>query len=91
MLFYVHVVPDDGTLGSEADTGQFWVLFGGFAPLSKKLAVVDDAPDLVKPKLLWCVKSFPSVTNSSMLCYILTLGFAYLLPYACNAMSNFLM
>lgn len=50
---YVNVVTDDGTLGSEADTGQFWVLFGGFAPLTKKAAVVDDAPELAKPKLLW--------------------------------------
>jgi hypothetical protein len=50
---YVNDVTDDGTLGSEADTGQFWVLFGGFAPLTKKAAVVDDAPELAKPKLLW--------------------------------------
>lgn len=50
---YFCVVADDGTLGSEADTGQFWVLFGGFAPLMKKAAVADDASELAKPKLLW--------------------------------------
>ena len=49
-------IADDGTLGSEADTGQFWVLFGGFAPLAKKAAVIDDAPELTKPKLSWYVK-----------------------------------
>lgn len=47
------VVADDGTLGTEADTGQFWVLFGGFAPLSKKATVADDTLELVKPKLFW--------------------------------------
>jgi len=48
------IIIDDGTLGSEADTGQFWVLFGGFAPLTKKAATSDDAPKLDKPKL-FCI------------------------------------
>ncbi|KAG0601882.1 hypothetical protein M758_11G145100 [Ceratodon purpureus] len=74
------IIIDDGTLGSEADTGQFWVLFGGFAPLSKKAAVVDDAPELLKAKLLCIVEgSFKEVEISkdvldSNKCYLLDCG-----------------
>lgn len=58
-----NVFADDGTLGSEADTGQFWVLFGGHAPLPKK-AHADDAPEVAKPTLFWYVKRFPLSLNS---------------------------
>jgi hypothetical protein len=27
---------DDGKLVAESDSGEFWVLFGGFAPIGKK-------------------------------------------------------
>ncbi|XP_024360709.1 villin-2 isoform X1 [Physcomitrium patens] len=74
------IIVDDGTLGSEADTGQFWVLFGGFAPLTKKATVADDAPELPKPKLLCIVEgSFKGVEISkdaldSSKCYVLDCG-----------------
>jgi hypothetical protein len=31
-------MPDDGKLDTESDSGEFWVLFGGFAPIGKKVA-----------------------------------------------------
>ncbi|PKA56226.1 Villin-2 [Apostasia shenzhenica] len=33
---------DDGKLVAESDSGEFWVLFGGFAPIGKKLASEED-------------------------------------------------
>ncbi|KAL5995249.1 Caps the barbed end of actin filaments and is able to sever them in a calcium-dependent manner [Asimina triloba] len=33
---------DDGKLVAESDSGEFWVLFGGFAPIGKKAASEDD-------------------------------------------------
>ncbi|XP_024402888.1 villin-3 isoform X1 [Physcomitrium patens] len=74
------IIIDDGTLGSEADTGQFWVLFGGFAPLARKAAVADDAPKLTKPKLFCIIEaSFKEVEISkdildSSKCYLLDCG-----------------
>ncbi|XP_024403822.1 villin-3 isoform X2 [Physcomitrium patens] len=74
------VIIDDGTLGTEADTGQFWVLFGGFAPLSKKPVVADDASGLPKPKLLCIIeRSLKEVEMSkdvldSSKCYVLDCG-----------------
>ncbi|KAK4485445.1 hypothetical protein RD792_008086 [Penstemon davidsonii] len=35
-------IVDDGKLQAESDSGEFWVLFGGFAPISKKVATEDD-------------------------------------------------
>ena len=35
-------MPDDGKLQAESDSGEFWVLFGGFAPIAKKVASEDD-------------------------------------------------
>ncbi|KAH9566319.1 hypothetical protein CY35_04G125100 [Sphagnum magellanicum] len=49
------IIVDDGTLGSEADTGQFWGLFGGFAPLVKKLSVADDSLSARTQRKLFCV------------------------------------
>lgn len=37
MLFII----DDGKLQAESDSGEFWVVFGGFAPIGKK-AISDD-------------------------------------------------
>ncbi|OAE27442.1 hypothetical protein AXG93_3911s1240 [Marchantia polymorpha subsp. ruderalis] len=49
------VIVDDGKLGAEAETGEFWSLFGGFAPLGRKHVPHEDSkkqPFLVK---LFCV------------------------------------
>ncbi|XP_039057166.1 villin-2-like isoform X1 [Hibiscus syriacus] len=35
-------IVDDGKLDTESDSGEFWVLFGGFAPIGKKVASEDD-------------------------------------------------
>lgn len=46
------VMPDDGKLDTESDSGEFWVLFGGFAPIGKKVASEDDViPEATPAKL----------------------------------------
>ncbi|EPS70251.1 hypothetical protein M569_04508 [Genlisea aurea] len=35
-------IVDDGNLQAETASGEFWVLFGGFAPISKKVTSDDD-------------------------------------------------
>ncbi|XP_057770352.1 villin-2-like [Salvia miltiorrhiza] len=35
-------IVDDGKLKAESDSGEFWVLFGGFAPIGKKVITDDD-------------------------------------------------
>lgn len=45
-------IVDDGNLQAESDSGSFWVLFGGFAPISKKVISEDDiVPEKTPPKL----------------------------------------
>ena len=39
---------------ADADAGEFWALFGGFAPLPKKTASdSDNTVDSQPPKLMW--------------------------------------
>ena len=52
--FYIiaFVMLDDGKLDTESDSGEFWVLFGGFAPIGKKVASEDDIiPETTPAKL----------------------------------------
>lgn len=50
--------PDDGKLDTESDSGEFWVIFGGFAPISKKVASEDDIiPEKSPPKLYRYISS----------------------------------
>ncbi|XP_059295946.1 villin-2-like [Lycium ferocissimum] len=45
-------IVDDGNLQAETDSGSFWVLFGGFAPIGKKVATEDDiVPEKTLAKL----------------------------------------
>ncbi|KAL3625542.1 Villin-3 [Castilleja foliolosa] len=45
-------IVDDGKLQAESDSGEFWVLFGGFAPLGKKVSTEDDIiPEKTNPQL----------------------------------------
>jgi hypothetical protein len=45
-------MPDDGKLQAESDSGEFWVLFGGFAPIGKKTVSDDDVVlETTAPKL----------------------------------------
>ncbi|KAG7627190.1 Gelsolin-like domain [Arabidopsis thaliana x Arabidopsis arenosa] len=47
-------IVDDGKLDTESDSGAFWVLFGGFAPIGRKVANDDDiVPKLTPRKLYW--------------------------------------
>ncbi|KAJ6741799.1 VILLIN [Salix viminalis] len=46
-------IVDDGKLDTESDSGEFWVLFGGFAPIGKKVASEDDIiPETTPAKAL---------------------------------------
>lgn len=50
--FLLKILLDDGKLVAESDSGEFWVLFGGFAPIGKKPASEDDAVlEKTPPKL----------------------------------------
>lgn len=45
---------EDGRLMADADTGEFWGLFGGFAPLPRKVASDEEKTvDSVPTKLYW--------------------------------------
>lgn len=50
--FFVALIIDDGKLQAESDSGEFWVLFGGFAPIGKKAISDDDVVlETTSPKL----------------------------------------
>ncbi|KAE8728946.1 hypothetical protein F3Y22_tig00004041pilonHSYRG00053 [Hibiscus syriacus] len=45
-------IVEDGRMGTEPNSGEFWVLFGGFAPISKKVTSEDEViPETTTPKL----------------------------------------
>ncbi|ESQ44334.1 hypothetical protein EUTSA_v10005772mg [Eutrema salsugineum] len=76
-------IVDDGKLDTESDSGAFWVLFGGFAPIARKVASEDDIiPETTPPKLYSItdgqVESMGGVLSKSMLenskCYLLDCG-----------------
>ncbi|MCD9643929.1 Villin-3, partial [Datura stramonium] len=48
-------IVDDGNLQAETDSGSFWVLFGGFAPISKKVASEDDIVPKKTPAKLYSI------------------------------------
>lgn len=57
-VFLFHI-PDDGRLDTESDSGEFWVLFGGFAPIGKKVICEDDIiPEATPAELYWYIDSF---------------------------------
>lgn len=47
------IISDDGKLVAESDSGEFWVLFGGFAPIGKKVASEDDVTMETTPGKLY--------------------------------------
>ncbi|CAK9322854.1 unnamed protein product [Citrullus colocynthis] len=76
-------IVDDGKLDTESDSGEFWVLFGGFAPIGKKVASEDDIiPEPAPAKLLSIdggeVKVVDGELSKSILennkCYLLDCG-----------------
>ncbi|WOL06707.1 villin-3-like [Canna indica] len=46
---------DDGKLQAESDSGEFWVIFGGFAPLGKKVVNEDEIVLETTPAKLYSV------------------------------------
>ncbi|KAL1225577.1 Villin-3 [Cardamine amara subsp. amara] len=76
-------IVDDGKLDTESDSGEFWVLFGGFAPIARKVASDDEIiPETTPPKLYSIadgqVESIDDDLSKSMLennkCYLLDCG-----------------
>ncbi|XP_059668409.1 villin-2-like isoform X2 [Cornus florida] len=76
-------IVDDGKLQAESDSGEFWVLFGGFAPIGKKVASEDDIIAEKTPAKLYSiidsqVKIVDGELSKSMLennkCYLLDCG-----------------
>ncbi|XP_073016621.1 villin-3-like isoform X1 [Primulina eburnea] len=76
-------IVDDGKLQAESDSGEFWVLFGGFAPIGKKVSTEDDIiPEKTSPQLYSVVdgqiKSVDGELSKSILennkCYLLDCG-----------------
>lgn len=49
---------DDGKLQTESDSGAFWVLFGGFAPIGKKVVTEDDIVPEKTPAKLYRLSHF---------------------------------
>ncbi|WOK96048.1 villin-2-like isoform X1 [Canna indica] len=74
---------DDGKLQAESDSGEFWVLFGGFAPIGKKVVSEDDIVLETTPAKLYSItdgqlKLEESILSKAMLenykCYLLDCG-----------------
>ncbi|KAB5552656.1 hypothetical protein DKX38_009967 [Salix brachista] len=47
---------EDGKLMADAEAGEFWVFFGGFAPLPRKTASDEDKTDVSLSTKLFCVE-----------------------------------
>ncbi|XP_027367156.1 villin-2-like isoform X2 [Abrus precatorius] len=76
-------IVDDGKLDTESDSGEFWVLFGGFAPIGKKVISEDDIIPETTPAQLYSitdgeVKAVEGELSKSLLennkCYLLDCG-----------------
>ncbi|XP_051150197.1 villin-3-like [Andrographis paniculata] len=76
-------IVDDGKLQAETDSGEFWVLFGGFAPIGKKVSTDDDIVAEKTSPQLYCivngkVEKVEGEISKSLLennkCYLLDCG-----------------
>ncbi|KAK8649261.1 hypothetical protein V6N13_129992 [Hibiscus sabdariffa] len=76
-------IVDDGKLDTESDSGEFWVLFGGFAPIGKKVQSEDDVIPETTPAKLYSitdgeVKIVEGVLSKGLLennkCYLVDCG-----------------
>ncbi|KAE8711156.1 Villin-2 [Hibiscus syriacus] len=77
-------IVDDGKLDTESDSGEFWVLFGGFAPIGKKVSHEDDVIPESTPAKLYSItdgkvtpiegKLLKSLLENNK-CYLLDCGF----------------
>ncbi|XP_057535155.1 villin-3 isoform X2 [Amaranthus tricolor] len=48
-------IVDDGNLQAESDSGEFWVLFGGYAPISRKVISEDEVIPEETAAKLYCI------------------------------------
>uniref|UniRef100_A0A7N0V1Y7 HP domain-containing protein n=1 Tax=Kalanchoe fedtschenkoi TaxID=63787 RepID=A0A7N0V1Y7_KALFE len=76
-------IVDDGKLVAESDSGEFWIVFGGFAPIGKKVASEDDiSPESTPAKLFRIVDGQVVMVDGSLSksllendqCYLLDCG-----------------
>ncbi|KAK9057719.1 hypothetical protein SSX86_022555 [Deinandra increscens subsp. villosa] len=76
-------IVDDGKLQAEGDSGEFWVIFGGFAPIGKKVLGDDDiVPDRTPGKLYSIaggqvadqIDDYSKSTFESDKCYLMDCG-----------------
>ncbi|KAK8609209.1 hypothetical protein V6N13_025515 [Hibiscus sabdariffa] len=76
-------IVDDGKLDTESDSGEFWVLFGGFAPIGKKIHSEDDViPETTPAKLYSITDGEVKITGGELSkgllennkCYLLDCG-----------------
>ncbi|XP_068661853.1 villin-2-like [Aristolochia californica] len=77
-------IVDDGKLQAESDSGEFWVLFGGFAPIGKKNVSEDEASLESTPGKLYSIidgqvkmvaeDSLSKVMLENNKCYLLDCG-----------------
>ncbi|CAM8963769.1 unnamed protein product [Rhodiola kirilowii] len=76
-------IVDDGKLVAESDSGEFWIVFGGFAPIGKKIASEDDICPESTPAKLFCIADgqlamVEATLSKSLLendkCYLLDCG-----------------
>ncbi|KAL4344706.1 hypothetical protein AHAS_Ahas11G0205200 [Arachis hypogaea] len=59
-------IVDDGKLDTESDSDEFWVLFGGFAPIGKKVVSDEDIIPETTPAQLFRTKYLDCGTEVSI-------------------------
>lgn len=67
LLKIMFTMPDDGKLDTESDSGEFWVLMGGFAPIGKKVTTEDDVVPEATPPILYRYSHIPLLSLSKVL------------------------
>ncbi|KAJ0809099.1 putative villin headpiece, villin/Gelsolin, ADF-H/Gelsolin-like domain superfamily [Helianthus annuus] len=77
-------IVDDGKLQAEGDSGEFWVIFGGFAPIGKKVLSDDDVIPERTPGKLYSIdggkvgdqiEEYSKSTFETDKCYLMDCGF----------------
>ena len=55
VFFYLSMIAEDGKLVGDSDVGEFWNLFGGYAPIPRDLpeAVREESMNMPSEKLFW--------------------------------------
>lgn len=55
ILFYFSMIAEDGKLVGDSDAGEFWNLFGGYAPIPRDLseAVSEESMNMPSKIFFW--------------------------------------